>query len=314
MDGEEAEGDELGGSASEFKQLQAELQEETKSRQRQEQLNSKLQDEYDILLKKLAEAELHIDQLRLRANVNINKRFILSHHSSQCSSLQQDLLGSRAHSTTSSSGCAGGPMQSVSGEASASGHHLTSTPAGGRVQTRDDTGHNLSLSYSYGSDTSRFASLSPHQGSQFSPLPRDEELSPSPQQGGSGLDVSHSRNEGPIRQVVSETPSDASQLSEGYVSTQASAESQHLAQLLRIRSLQEQISSLKNKLKSDQASFDELSEDLGAILENHAELTRNVAASSEQLEGMKVQYRDKAAKDIAQRKQVLENEVRQSLV
>ena len=63
-------------------QLQKELRHEAFSRQLQEELNSKLQDEYDELLKRLAEAELHIDRMRLGANVDLNKYFIIRHHSS----------------------------------------------------------------------------------------------------------------------------------------------------------------------------------------------------------------------------------------
>ena len=70
--GEEGGEDQLG-------HLQAVLEQETRTRLQQQELNSKLQDEYDLLLKKLAQAELHIDQLRLGANVDINKRFILNH-------------------------------------------------------------------------------------------------------------------------------------------------------------------------------------------------------------------------------------------
>ena len=57
-------------------ELRRKLQKELLSRQRQEELNAKLQDEYDLLLKRLAEAELHIDRLRLGPSVEINRRFI----------------------------------------------------------------------------------------------------------------------------------------------------------------------------------------------------------------------------------------------
>ena len=72
-------------------QLQKELRHEAFSRQLQEELNSKLQDEYDELLKRLAEAELHIDRMRLGANVDLNKYFIIRHHREQHSSLRQRL-------------------------------------------------------------------------------------------------------------------------------------------------------------------------------------------------------------------------------
>ena len=46
-------------------ELRSSLARESLSRARQEQLNARLQEEYDTLLKKLAEAELHIDRMRL---------------------------------------------------------------------------------------------------------------------------------------------------------------------------------------------------------------------------------------------------------
>jgi hypothetical protein len=72
-------------------QLQKELRHEAFSRQFQEELNSKLQDEYDELLKRLAEAELHIDRMRLGANVDFNKYFIIRHHREQNNTLRQRL-------------------------------------------------------------------------------------------------------------------------------------------------------------------------------------------------------------------------------
>ena len=72
-------------------QLQQELQQEALSRQLQEERNSKLQDEYDILLKRLAEAELHIDRMRLGADVDVNKFFIIRHHTEQHNTLRQRL-------------------------------------------------------------------------------------------------------------------------------------------------------------------------------------------------------------------------------
>ncbi len=45
--------------------LQSALHLESATRRRQEELNARLQGEYDALLKRLAETELHIDRLRL---------------------------------------------------------------------------------------------------------------------------------------------------------------------------------------------------------------------------------------------------------
>ena len=72
-------------------QLQSELKQEALSRRLQEELNSKLQDEYDVLLKRLAEAESHIDRLRFLPNVKFDKYFILRHHTEQHSTLRQRL-------------------------------------------------------------------------------------------------------------------------------------------------------------------------------------------------------------------------------
>ena len=72
-------------------ELRRKLQKELLSRQRQEELNAKLQDEYDLLLKRLAEAELHIDRLRLGPSVDINKRFIVRHGVEQRTRLRERL-------------------------------------------------------------------------------------------------------------------------------------------------------------------------------------------------------------------------------
>ncbi len=59
--------------------LEGKLQQEAESRQLQNEVNYKLQTEYDILLKRLAEAENHIDKLRLGANLELNKHFVVTH-------------------------------------------------------------------------------------------------------------------------------------------------------------------------------------------------------------------------------------------
>ena len=80
-------------------ELRQELQRESLSRQRQEELNAKLQDEYDQLLKKLAVAELHIDRLRLDSSVDVSKRFVISHDVEQHARLK-DQLGSQPDPST----------------------------------------------------------------------------------------------------------------------------------------------------------------------------------------------------------------------
>ena len=74
-----------------LEQLQAELKQEALSRRLQEELNNKLQDEYDVLLKRLAEAELHIDRMRFSSSMELNKYFIVRHQSEQHATLRERL-------------------------------------------------------------------------------------------------------------------------------------------------------------------------------------------------------------------------------
>ena len=296
------------GSPVQLRQLQEELQEETKSRVRQEELNSRLQDEYDILLKKLAQAELHIDQLRLRANVNINKRFILSHHSNQASTLQQDLLGSRA----------GAGSSNAVAKTRAS---ITGLRHGKDIDDHSREAVHVSQSYSHPRkpsthDTTLLLHSSLQQlTSQGHPIQRQGLGDHFHSTHGGGQPNYDSPDtsatlERQLSQVLSDTASDTpSQLSEGYITSHASAESRHLSQIFRIRSLQEQIATLKGKLSSDRSSFEELSGDLGNILDSHGKLASEFAESKEQLSDLKEKYKDKAALEIARRKEVLENEV-----
>lgn len=306
MYGEETEGEES-LSEGQVKHLQAVLEHETNSRQQQEVFNSKLQEEYDVLLKKLAEAELHIDRLRLRANVDVNKRFIVTHNTIQASVLQQGLGVSYSPGTA---GWRGGEGDTVgitgkedmpgraedgeywettqspqdSGRTPVSIHNYSSLPPHSHVPQNE--GH---VQHDFNEETC----LQQHDFSQS--LLHDYGAP------GNLLSVSH----------LSQALSDASlsQMSTSYIKTHASAESQHLAQLFRVRSLQEQIAALKAKLNTDRASFDELSEDLGHILEEHEELAGSFSSSGQQLESLQDKYKDRASAEIAQRNSALENEV-----
>lgn len=307
---------------TEVRHLQAVLEQETKTRQQQQVFNSKLQEEYDVLLKKLAAAELHIDRLRLRANVDVNKRFILSHDSIQSCVLQQGL-----HTKSS-------PAQWEEGGAG----RATSTGTDGgywKSEGREMPGspHSPNSGREHGLPSVPMMTPVAIQG--YNSLPPDNHVSPSHQH---VLSKQHGFVEEPhvqrntsqsllqdfeghddsansvqhliLSQALSETQSETlSQMSTGYIKTQASAESQHLSQIFKIRSLQEQIASLKDKLNGNQGSFDELSEDLGRILEEHEALTGNFALSGQQLEALQERYKDKASREISQRKVALENEV-----
>lgn len=59
--------------------LEDQVRREFITRQRQAELNAKLQDEYDQLRKRLAEAETYIDQLRLGASVKFDKKFVFTY-------------------------------------------------------------------------------------------------------------------------------------------------------------------------------------------------------------------------------------------
>ena len=326
----------LGSEGQEVKHLQAVLEVETKTREQQQEYNSKLQEEYDVLLKKLAAAELHIDRLRLRANVDLNKRFILSHDSVQTTVLQQGLDASYNPASWKEGGVPGigsreesaGPL---SGDASlGSGgmdHGYWKNSSGERDMT---TSPLLPPNDDRVIQSGSGRTPAPIQG--YNPLPPSSRVSPNPQQvlskhrgfegeqhvprntsqsllealDDSAASVPHLL----LSQTLSEGQSETlSQMSAGFIKTQASAESQHLSQIFQIRSLQEQIGSLKDKLNGDQGSFEELSEDLGHILQEHETLTGNFELSGQQLESLQERYKDRASQVISQRKAAFENEV-----
>lgn len=122
----------------------------------------------------------------------------------------------------------------------------------------------------------------------------------------------HSENATPHQSLVlsDSNPEDSlSQMSTGYVTTQASAESQHLSQVLQVRGLRESIAALKDKLCANQSSLEELSDDLGVILDEHEKLTKNFSESTKQLDGLKQKYKDRASTEISRRKKTFESEV-----
>ena len=59
--------------------LEDQVRREFITRQHQVEVNAKLQDEYDQLRKRLAEAETYIDQLRLGASVKFDKKFVFTY-------------------------------------------------------------------------------------------------------------------------------------------------------------------------------------------------------------------------------------------
>lgn len=305
----------------EVKHLQAVLKHETQTRQQQQVFNSKLQEEYDVLLMKLAAAELHIDRLRFRANVDVNKRFILTHDSIQTSVLQQGLNAGRYSPTgwREASHTAGAVSNAVDAEAgNDSWTREGQAPSnGGGIQTSHSLTERTPVPIqdytlppnSHVPPNDQHVSSKQH----FATEEEEEALLPRnvSQSCFQDLDAPDDPLGNSAPNFLSQTLSDVqlSQMSIGYVTTQASAESQHLSQIFQIRSLQEQIASLKEKLRGNECSFDELSDDLSHILEEHEALTGNFAKSGQQLEHLQDKYKDRASRVIGQRKAVLENEV-----
>ena len=311
---------------AEVKHLQAVLEQETKTRQQQEVYNSKLQEEYDVLLKKLAAAELHIDRLRVRANVHINKRFVVSHDSIQSSLLQQGVAAS--YSPTESS-WRGDSVEKVAYNTFQGEGVDYWRPEGVNVgfpHNDEEQQHGIMTEgagtlpgiqhYSSLSSTrvpQDVEHLSSQQQHSFDEPELQPELSAGEQQQPQQQphNTSHHLSESGASQ---NTSLNLSQVSTGYIKRQASAESQHLAQMFCIRSLQEQIAALKGKLCKGNTSFDEMSRDLGQILDEHETLTGNItplsaATATENQDSVGGVEEDRGSKGIAQRRAALESEV-----
>ena len=255
--------------------LKSELEQEAKSRRLQEDLNVKLQDEYDVLLKKLAEAELHIDQLRLGASVDIKKRFILTHetHSNLTKSVREN-----QHRPMWGSSIPRGGQEGV-----LAGHVMVPTKKG-RNQLLDKK---HAVSHEESSITSnQHMALSEHQTVSSSNEPHESLLRV--EQEFMPLQNNHqftSTKDDTIKlahQSLSDVTSDP--FSQRSTRRRATAESQHLAQIFCIRSLQEEISSLKDKIKTNNKfSVGEISGTLESILQQHENLTKDIGACSEKI-------------------------------
>jgi len=258
----------------ELSHLRAVLERETKSRRRQEELNSKLQEAYDVLLKQLAQAELQIDKFRFQSKVDINKQFIVSHHHTSPTSFLQEMLDSHK-------------------------------------QGQEDTIHSADVAC--GNDNSEEFEEDKATNSQDNKQDNKSSLLQHLIQDGDDSVLLLSLLEGSAHQSKSSDSNadntsltiseDLSDLSANYISAQTS---QHLAQIFHVRSLQEQVATLKDKLNRNEVSFKELSNDLDYVLEEHEKLTRNFAASSQQVGDAELRDNSKAT---ARRREALENEV-----
>ena len=251
--------------------LQAELEQEARSRRQQEELNSKLQDEYDVLLKKLAEAELHIDQLRLRANVDINKRFILSHQTQQSTTLHQKLETQYNPVATWTD------TQGLSSNPTSTQASVGVSEDAQKSETSEHSGHQSEQSMN--SDQKYVVGTSQHAPIYYNSYEDNCGGSLSP----SILHFDHEEELISDNSSAEEDPS-ISRMSSGRINTQANVESRTLAQIFLIRSLQEQIANLKHKIQDNHSSADELSEDLGFILAEHNKLAEEIGLSCQKLD------------------------------
>ena len=81
------------------RRLEDQVRREFITRQQQADLNAKLQDEYDQLRKRLAEAETYIDQLRLGASVKFDKKFVFTYEHDPLDTSARRTVSEGTHTT-----------------------------------------------------------------------------------------------------------------------------------------------------------------------------------------------------------------------
>ena len=227
-------------------ELRRKLQKELLSRQRQEELNAKLQDEYDLLLKRLAEAELHIDRLRLGPSVEINRRFIERRGVEQRTRLRERLQ-------------------------SRLGSSLGAQPDSGQAN-EGPKGRGVQLSVGVNTEPSEVAQ-------KCEPLEEVKESCTS-LSGGVESRVSLS-NMSSLHSTES-----LSQMSAENIANRVSAESTQMAHLFQIRNLQEQMAALKERINNGGASVSDVMTSLRKIQEEHRQLVADIASSSADLDAL----------------------------
>ena len=133
--------------------LQSRLQKAETKREEQQQLNAQLQEEYDDLLKKLAEAELTIDRLRLGVNTRVNKTVVyeLAEREGRLSQSPADNpygAGAHAHKSQPSGQSSGIPSVSRSLDSRLNHTHNNDVPvASDDYHSNDESQHSLSYSH-----------------------------------------------------------------------------------------------------------------------------------------------------------------------
>ena len=230
-------------------ELRRKLQKELLSRQRQEELNAKLQDEYDLLLKRLAEVELHIDRLRLGPSVDINKRFVVGRRVEQHTRLREGLQ-------------------------SQLGSSLGAQPGSGQAN-EGRKGRGVQLGVEVNTEPPEGAQNGMENGEPLEVKESTQSLS-----GGVESQVSLS-NMSSLYSTES-----LSQMSAENIINRVSAESTQMAHLFQIRNLQEQTTVLKEKINNGGASVSDIMTSLRKIQEEHQQLVADIASSSADLDAL----------------------------
>ena len=287
--------------------LKTELQEESHTRQLQQDVNSKLQQEHDQLLKRLAEAENHIDKLRLGGSVNLNKHIVITHES------LSDRLGAqldpswRVLPTTVSDMHPGAHMQPYSQASHSTANACTGTDAVWNVSQYSEHHGDSSLNtrgQEYSNGESTLLDLENDQSPQhYTMVVHDRGPSPPP--------PAHMDRPHPLTNSDLSNDDDPciSQMSASSVTNRANAESLQIAHLFKIGDLQEKVTRLQMKLNDGGFSFDTLMNSLEQIQQEHRALREEVEDSNDRLETLNNRYKGRASGHIARSKNAIGDEV-----
>lgn len=286
--------------------LTTDLQNESHTRQLQQDVNSKLQKEHDHLLKRLAEAENHIDQLRLGGSVTLNKHFVITHET------LRDRLGSQLDPSWR---VLPRPVSDVHPDTN--GSHVQPTSQASHSTTnactvtehiwndKQHSEHHGSL----GGGDSTLNILDLERENEQSPLHhtlsvRDLDPSPPP--------TAHMDRPHPLASSDLSNDDDdpcISQMSASSVTNRANAESLQIAHIFKIGDLQEKVADLQMKLNEGGISFDTLMSNLEQIQQEHRVLKEEVEDSNTRLEALNKRYKGQASGHIARSKNAIGNEV-----
>ena len=276
--------------------LQGELQEETHTRQLQYEVNTRLQTEHDRLLKRLAEAENHIDRLRLGANLELKRHFVVTHEHHYGDGIGD---ASRAEpATTAHQPPHYPPVHATRTDTS------TGTTWEGLIQDIELPEDNLT-------DTDERLLTLNH------PSPQHYTLDINIDHTSEHIDHTHLPEDPPYEDTSSlSTDGDISQMSATRIVDRASAESIQYAHLLKVKSLQGKIAELKSKLNEGGSPFNEGGSPFNEVLtglhevqRDHAQLSEDINESQATLEALKNKYKGKASRRIASSQQAIGNEV-----